>query len=261
MYSQTDYYFNEETFTDINPLFVGMQKCQSLHSYGPRICPYTIIHYVLKGKGTVEQNGTVEDVSEGQIFIIFAGDIAKYTADESDPWEYMWIAYDGIYESKLRFLDKFVLSVERDIFENLHVEITGNTCNKYSVASLLYTLHGKYSDMGEAKDKHDYPSEVKKIIKLKYMQDISVAEIAKNLNIDKRYMSRIFKQRYGKTVIEYLIEVRMKRATELLRDGYSVADTATIVGYSDSFNFSKMFRKTMGTSPSEFRKTHRSVAL
>ena len=87
------------------------------------------------------------------------------------------------------------------------------------------------------------------------MQTITVEDIAKMLSIDKRYMSRIFKEKYGKTVIGYLIEIRMKHACELLSEGYSVADTSAMVGYADTFNFSKMFSKYIGMSPREYKNT------
>ena len=249
-----DIYFKEETFTDLNPLFIGRQICESNHSFGPRICPYTIIHYVLSGKGTVEQNGTVYEVSNGQIFIIFADEIAKYSADTNEPWDYIWIAYDGLYLKKLAILETPVLNVSVPIFEDLLKNCIDGICDKYYAVSALYKLHSLFLLNSEHEAAQNYPAQVKKIIQLKYMQSISVEEIAHSLNIDKRYMSRIFKKKYGKTVIEYIIDIRMNKACELLRRGYSVADTSALVGYSDSFNFSKMFAKKIGLSPREYKR-------
>lgn len=259
MLNEFDIYFNDETFTDINPLFAGGQKCEKKHSFGPRICPYTIIHYVLSGKGTLEKNGTVYEVKEGEMFIIFEDEIAKYTADCEDPWEYIWIAYDGIYSKKLKSAEIPVLKAKNNDFNKFREKCINQLCDKYYTASFLFNLHSTYLTKSGSTLLHDYPAEVKKIIQLKYMQSISVEQIANMLNIDKRYMSRIFKKKYGKTVIEYIINLRIAKACELLRQGYSVADTAIIVGYTDSFNFSKMFSKKMGLPPKEYRKTHITV--
>ena len=52
---------------------------------------------------------------------------------------------------------------------------------------------------------------------------------------------------------DYLIDTRLSKAAELLVRGYTVAESAAIAGYSDSFNFSKMFKRRYGVSPSAYR--------
>jgi len=85
-----------------------------------------------------------------------------------------------------------------------------------------------------------------------YMRPITVEAIASDLRLDRRYLARIFKASMGMSVQEYLIKVRMEQAEKLLRDGVSVSMTAELVGYNDPFNFSKMFKKYYGVSPSKF---------
>lgn len=256
MKERFDIYFNENTFTDINPLFIGMEQCESGHSFGPRICPYTIIHYVISGKGTLEYNGESLQVCSGQFFIIFANEPAKYYADDNDPWKYTWIAYDGLYINRLKILNNYVFNFNQSIFAEFIENTFNGMTDKFSTAALLFYIHGVFLHDNKNDSLHNYPDEAKRIIKLKYMQSITVSEIAKMLSIDKRYMSRIFKEKFGKTVINYLIEIRMNRACELLKEGYSVADTASMVGYTDAFNFSKMFCKKIGVSPREFKNSH-----
>ena len=86
----------------------------------------------------------------------------------------------------------------------------------------------------------------------------TVETLSHDAGLDRRYLSRIFKERYGVALKEYLIGVRMRRAGELLLKGYSVSESAYMVGYADAFNFSKMFRKTVGCSPSEYRKKRKT---
>ena len=255
MKSEFDIYFKEEKFTEINPLFVGRQICNSNHNFGPRICPYTIIHYILEGNGTVEQNGITRKVKKGQMFIIPADTLAKYTADKFEPWDYIWIAYDGLLSNKLAIDDNTVLDVNPSLFHELLSRCLNGYCDTFYVTSILYNLHSLFFNKTDDSEYRNYPAQVKSIIQLKYMQSITVEEIAKTLNIDKRYMSRIFKQKFGKTIIDYIIDIRMNKACELLRKGYSVADTSALVGYNDSFNFSKMFSKRIGISPREYKNS------
>jgi AraC-like DNA-binding protein len=90
---------------------------------------------------------------------------------------------------------------------------------------------------------------VQDYIRALYMQDLQVEEIAKNLNLDSRYLSRIFKEKTGISIKEYMIEVRMEEACQRLKAGASVSSTALFCGYTDAFNFSKMFKRKYGCSP------------
>jgi AraC-like DNA-binding protein len=59
---------------------------------------------------------------------------------------------------------------------------------------------------------------------------------------------------------EYIIGVRMENAKTLLQNGFSVNRTADMVGYHDSFNFSKMFKKLFGISPKQYAQANRKTA-
>ena len=53
----------------------------------------------------------------------------------------------------------------------------------------------------------------------------------------------------------------MEKAREFLSVGHSVSETALLSGYGDVFNFSKMFRKTVGISPAEYKKNAREECV
>ena len=69
------------------------------------------------------------------------------------------------------------------------------------------------------------------------------------------YLARLFRQETGKTIGEYLLEVRMEKAKELLaRPGIKVYEVCDIVGYEDRAFFSRQFRKICGVNPKEYQK-------
>lgn len=248
-------HFTGEMYTDINPLFVGENAFDpSNDRYGPRICDYTIIHFVLEGHGVLVCEGKEYQVSEGQMFIIYAGEVAKYESRSEKTWKYVWAAFDGIYQEKLSVLEGRVFSVPRDIYEDLFNKIIVRNIDRTEVLAKIYQTFAYLLPVDENR-KSGYPETVSNIIKLNYMnKTTTVDKIANQLSIDRRYMTRIFKEKYGKTVSEYLIELRMKKAAEFLRGGYSVSDVSSMVGYNDVFNFSKMFKKVFSVSPKEFQK-------
>ena len=95
----------------------------------------------------------------------------------------------------------------------------------------------------------------------KYCESIMVQQIADPCGVDRAYLSKIFKYATGKTLQEYLIQFRIKRAKQLLKDtDLSVKYVSYSVGYNDPFTFSKVFKKQEGVSPSVWRKNHNNFA-
>jgi AraC-like DNA-binding protein len=73
------------------------------------------------------------------------------------------------------------------------------------------------------------------------------------LPLSPDHLRRLFAERVGKTPVRYLIDQRMERGKELLRMGFSVKETAEKVGIEDQYYFSRLFRKTQGVSPMQYR--------
>lgn len=88
-----------------------------------------------------------------------------------------------------------------------------------------------------------------------YEKDISLFSLADHLNLSQSYVSKIFKQNTGENFKDYLANVRMLKAVELIRaEPYrKISDIAKAVGYSNS-NFTRVFAKKYGKSPNDYAK-------
>ena len=87
-----------------------------------------------------------------------------------------------------------------------------------------------------------------------YQEDISLERVAQELKISPGYFSRLFKAEIGVPFKNYLIEIRMKQAKQLLlRSDLTIAEVATAVGYLDPNYFSEAFHRYEGVSPSQFK--------
>ena len=87
-----------------------------------------------------------------------------------------------------------------------------------------------------------------------YSKDISLDDVSGQVNISPYYFSKIFKDETGENFIEYLTRVRIERAKELLVDAnISVKEAGIQSGYSDPNYFSRIFKKQMDMTPSEYK--------
>ncbi len=237
-------------YADIKPLFAGMTQCKSLHSYGPAVRHHCIIHYCVKGKGIFRNSSGTYEISEGQAFIINPDEITFYRADEKDPWFYCWIAFSGLVCDKLKELPGVVEIKNRQVFDEIQSLVEQNECypEKYLICLIKLLCEMLEST---ADNEPGYALRAKDYIKLNYMENISVEKIADVFNIDRRYLLRLFKKEFGITIMNYIVRVRLDAAYDFLKAGHPVNKTAVMCGYTDAYNFSKMFKKYHGISPSE----------
>ncbi len=89
-----------------------------------------------------------------------------------------------------------------------------------------------------------------------YNEQISLNEVAENIYVSTFYISRMFKKELGKSFIDYLNDVRIEKAKELLKNvKYKTYEVAELVGIADPHYFSKIFKKYSGMTPSEYKET------
>ncbi len=91
-----------------------------------------------------------------------------------------------------------------------------------------------------------------------YAQDISLEVVADLLDFSPFYLSKLFKNSFGISFIDYLTELRLAAAKELLADpSLSAKEIGERVGYPNSNYFTKMFKKKTGLTPIEYRNSLR----
>lgn len=109
-------------------------------------------------------------------------------------------------------------------------------------------------ERGNAPRAEEVIEDIKEFIDAHYSETIRLGDFAEQYFFSGEYLSKLFKSRYGSNIYEYLLEVRMERAKELLSTTDSkVGDVAMRVGYPDTNYFSKAFRNYTGMTPKEWR--------
>lgn len=99
----------------------------------------------------------------------------------------------------------------------------------------------------------------RKYITENYGKDISLDDVSRYLNLSPYYFSKLFKAETGTTFVEYLTNLRMERAQELLRDeSLSIKEICASVGYADPNYFSRTFKKNVGVTPTVYREGNKN---
>lgn len=96
--------------------------------------------------------------------------------------------------------------------------------------------------------------QVEEYLKKNYMHDISLDTVSRTINFSPFYFSKLFKQHFGTNFIDYLTDIRIETAKEILKDPTkSAKDIGSMVGYTDPNYFAKIFKRKTGFTPTEYR--------
>ena len=240
--------------------------------YNYEVLKNAVIHYVTKGYGTFKFNGKVFNLKQGDIFILLKGMQVEYVASIDDPWEYYWIGFSGSnaneYLNRTSITDSCVANCEENskipqiILNMCEISKTYNPSRSDDILllkelySLLYALIEEFPKPFEYKDKelHTYIQDALNFINSNYMHSITVQEIADYVNLSRSYLYKMFIKNLGISPQRYLINLRMYKATLLLKSTkLPIGEVASSVGYSDSLLFSKTFSKHFSMSPLNYR--------
>ena len=96
--------------------------------------------------------------------------------------------------------------------------------------------------------------QAKLFIDKNYYEKIDLNNIADEASFSKFHFIRLFKTIYGKTPHNYLIQVRIDNAKDLLQKKLSIAEVCELVGFESTTSFTGLFKKLVGQSPSKFQQ-------
>lgn len=89
----------------------------------------------------------------------------------------------------------------------------------------------------------------------KFIFSDEINDIAERLEVTSSYMSKLLKKETGLSFIDYLTNIRIKKAMYIMNDPtIKIYDVAELVGYSNQYYFSRAFKKVIGVSPKEYRR-------
>ncbi len=243
---------------------IGFHKTSPCHNFGPAVRDYWLIHVIKSGKGWFMKSGVKTTLSAGDCFIIRPMEVTTYCSDETDPWQYYWLGFQGEYAAKLA---AYALP------DNIsYAKVGGETLNSLESLYRKFSLRnggdplefnaGMFDFLAKLKNSvspvqksaPDVVDEAVKYIENNFFRAVSITAIADMLGVTRTYFTTNFTQKKGVSPYAYLTDYRIKKAKSLLLDSdLRISEIAYSVGFSGVERFSDMFRRHVGVSPTEYR--------
>ena len=249
----------------------GELKAQRPHTKSRNGLDSYLFFIVLSGSGVVRYNSTVYSLQTGDcVFIDCKQPYAHMTSDNL--WQLKWVHFSGVSMSGI--YNKYISRGGEPVFEMEQSEQCVSLLDDiFSIASsddyirdmkineklssLLTLIMAKSWNPGKAHSapKRSELSAIKAWLDNNYFVKISLDELSSKFFIDKYYLSKIFKEKYGITINSYIMQKRITAAKQLLRfSNKTIEQIGCEIGISDTNYFTRLFKKIEGIPPGEYRK-------
>ncbi len=234
----------------------------------------TLLCYVLSGSGEVISEGKGTPVRKYDCVWLDCNRPVQFRAYPNKPWECAFLRVQGsknpwVTPETYAYLYTsggiFMTFGAGTRFRSIIWELLSQKTEQYPNSDLIYEhlLKGLFNELNlvlitNSTRQMVIPDEIVAIqnyLDRNYFEAISLDSISQKFNISKYYMSRKFKQYVGKSPNNYLIDLRLDKAKELLADSdFTVAEIGRLVGIPNANHFLYLFKTREGLTPSAFRK-------
>ncbi|WP_181376520.1 helix-turn-helix domain-containing protein [Paenibacillus agaridevorans] len=124
------------------------------------------------------------------------------------------------------------------------------------VEHVLKDAFEQMREVRENRNHHQLIHQIKKYINEHYDNpDLSLTQLSGEFNVTASYISRLFKEEFGEKFNDYVAEIRIGKAKQLLKETDApIHEVAVKVGYTHALSFIRVFKKVMGSTPGNYRK-------
>lgn len=232
-----------------------------------------LIVAVVAGSGELNVNGRSYPLAKGDCFFIDCRISHYYKSSEADPWELMWVHFNGATsrnyydyflgqsENVFRpaFFDKVVSAINDIITVNSSKKPDAEILTSKLIVDLL-TLALTVSDSANQYDTalKQKLAAVNTYIEDHFSEDLSLEKLSSEFYISKFYLTREYKKIYGKTIFQHIINCRINYGKQLLRfSDKSIEEIAHLCGFNDQSYFARQFKKAENLTCFAYRKMWR----
>lgn len=232
-----------------------------------------LIVLTLHGQGELEYQGGQYVLKRGDLFFIDCREYQRYQTSAGGEWELLWVHVEGAQtrdyyrvfcergDPVLTVSD--MTKIQGLIFDLISVQKTRDVTaeilsSKLIVEILTELLMGRFYNSSNQRYPvlPDYILRIREFIQTSFQQKLSLERISSKYSINKFYLARQFKKYAGVTVSQHILHVRLNEAQRRLKDtDLTITEISDQVGFETASYFIQVFRKHLGCTPLQYRKS------
>lgn len=232
-----------------------------------------LIKFTLNGTGYLKYKNISYTLNQGQLFIIDCLHPHYYGSSKTDLWEMVWLHFNG---GKSREYVQKILSSHGPVFDLNNDQSSRILSNLIQIQQLIKTLNHQVNIINSGlitqiltelllkssasstntviQHPPDMVLKAVRLIENNYKKPLTLDELAAKIGISKYHLGREFKKYIGYSPYEYMIVLRLKESKILLKNtNQPVHLISSKIGFSSTSHFIKLFKKTEGVTPLQFR--------
>lgn len=259
--------------SQLYPLGAGYYQEAAGHRMQRQEHDDNLVIYCLEGAGKLTVNGRTWRIKSGDLIILPRGQAHQYASDQQQPWSIYWSHFSGSESSQfIRLISEkrnrpvVHLGIHSKLISDfqalLDARQTQYHLNTYlhaanqlrqiltHIAVLLPLSRGQI----HAAEGFDL-EKVHSLMQARLHEQLDLDTLAASVNLSKYHFIKKYKELTDTTPINHFIHLKIERACQLLDSSHrNVTEIALQLGYEDAYYFSRVFKKVMGISPSQYRK-------
>lgn len=227
-----------------------------------------LLHCVLRGKGVYRMDGQEYALGPGDVFAIYPEDLVSYQADETEPWQFCWVGFQGseaarCYETVGIRREYPIVHLHGNAFETGvshcldYIEENEARLSPLRLAGFICEILSAFESsepVGKQEREQAYVDKALRYIEHDLHRRILVSDVVTHVGLEHSYFYRIFKKQMGVSPETYLIRQRIEKAKKYLRAGVPCKEIPALIGMSDVYYFFRTFKRITGITPSAYRR-------
>lgn len=253
----------------VNVMVVGMTNCTKWYRVERPISHIMAIEYNERGTGTFVINDQTYYTSPNSAVLLTKGSNHLYFSDKKDLQRKRWIVFDG---EVMEFLIEKYLPKNTYYFENCNLSFYFSEIEKAisvyqknynqmvdAVSTIIFRMIIEMKNSAQ-KFGVSLPQKIRHILDMQVEGKLDLNTVGTELNYSKNHIIRVFRDEYGLTPYKYFEERKLHVAKMYLANTeFSLKEITKMLSYTDTHYFSKVFKREVGQTPSEFRKNSKYV--
>lgn len=278
---QMSYYQSPLMLNVLNVYQLSDLACSSDYAMVPHHQWCYEISCIVEGEGVFQRNGKDYAVSPGKLFVLSKGDMHSIRSSANRPLRFLCMGFTfnkshpdyPKYAAVAEFFDNPGEPIADDlygIYDSLSAalsevyspqEFTTELCGAYLLQVILNAYRSfresprvHYTDLITLNKTNPLIYEMIRYIDQNLTSLNTLQDMGKTLGYSYSYLSRLFSSTMGSTLRQHYNQRRFEKAIELLREPRTLADIANQLGFADTANFCRAFKKKYRISPGEYRR-------